>query len=463
MNKDAQSSLKSAVARVSLHTALLTIIVVVLGIGAYYSVARVSAINAIQRELTDNISTHVEQILPSFLLLEQKSALPRQLERIQNQKNLSRVTVIEYSADIPTNFKDCMPSSEPVLCSAKDGSEVGILTPIMAGEQNYGYLFEAKTVSGSYAYQTIIAVALASILIISLFEFILFSLFHTIIGKKLPHDISSLLKYVRDLLHETPDIQKQPLEFSDFSALREDISEIFNNYKRTQNQAIVGHFATGVLHDIKTQLQSIVAASELAEEAKSDKRKYEDRLANLQHVLQKNLPDLQSIIKSTLDANKEISLSLQKLNIEDTIKSSIEYAKVNNQFGIVELNFENSEKTLLLNHDRAQVMRLFYNLIKNAIEAQNKIGNKSAKKVLVRIQDLKEKVLLRVEDSGPGFKVAVSEIFDPFVTTKKYGIGFGLYNAQKVVNAHGWKIAASISEDLGGACFEITIPKEVNI
>lgn len=66
---------------------------------------------------------------------------------------------------------------------------------------------------------------------------------------------------------------------------------------------------------------------------------------------------------------------------------------------------------------------------------------------------------LTVEDSGPGVPDDLTErLFDPFVTGRVRGVGLGLAVARKVVEAHGGRIEAGRSEDLGGARFDVTWP-----
>jgi signal transduction histidine kinase len=65
-----------------------------------------------------------------------------------------------------------------------------------------------------------------------------------------------------------------------------------------------------------------------------------------------------------------------------------------------------------------------------------------------------------VQDSGPGIVPAQMErIFDPFVTTKKNGMGMGLTVCRMIIERHGGKLSASSSAG-AGARFDITLPVE---
>ena len=70
-----------------------------------------------------------------------------------------------------------------------------------------------------------------------------------------------------------------------------------------------------------------------------------------------------------------------------------------------------------------------------------------------------ERVVLTVDDDGPGIPVAVKEaLFDPYVTTKRDGTGLGLSIVKKIIVDHGGTIDTGWSP-LGGARFSIVIPR----
>jgi nitrogen fixation/metabolism regulation signal transduction histidine kinase len=67
-------------------------------------------------------------------------------------------------------------------------------------------------------------------------------------------------------------------------------------------------------------------------------------------------------------------------------------------------------------------------------------------------------VQIKVEDNGPGFQAgAVSQIFDPYVTTKPKGTGLGLAIVKKLVEEHIGSIRARNRTD-GGAMISVRLP-----
>jgi two-component system sensor kinase FixL len=63
-----------------------------------------------------------------------------------------------------------------------------------------------------------------------------------------------------------------------------------------------------------------------------------------------------------------------------------------------------------------------------------------------------------VADTGPGIRPDIADqLFQPFVTTKRTGMGVGLSICRTIVEAHGGRISVTGNEG-GGAIFRFTVP-----
>jgi signal transduction histidine kinase len=94
--------------------------------------------------------------------------------------------------------------------------------------------------------------------------------------------------------------------------------------------------------------------------------------------------------------------------------------------------------------DRTQIQQVILNLIMNAVEAMAPLTN--GDRLLVVRSDLVDarNVIIKIEDSGPGFNPSDKErIFEAFYTTKSEGMGMGLFICRSIVEAHGGRLWAS--------------------
>ena len=107
--------------------------------------------------------------------------------------------------------------------------------------------------------------------------------------------------------------------------------------------------------------------------------------------------------------------------------------------------------------NKAQLRQVIINLIRNVIEAMDSI-NERKRLLLVRSDRRDGKIVVSVEDPGPGIDSKMSErIFEAFVTTKSHGMGLGLAICRLIVQHHSGELNVS-SDGKSGAVFQLTLP-----
>ena len=96
------------------------------------------------------------------------------------------------------------------------------------------------------------------------------------------------------------------------------------------------------------------------------------------------------------------------------------------------------------------------NLIVNAADAMPQGG---ALRISAEQDSAAARVLISVEDSGPGLPEDVrARLGDSSVSTKPFGLGLGMTVCREVAAAHGGELRIERSGDLGGACFVLAFP-----
>ncbi len=109
--------------------------------------------------------------------------------------------------------------------------------------------------------------------------------------------------------------------------------------------------------------------------------------------------------------------------------------------------------------DKVQLQQVLLNLLLNAFDA---LKNSPVDERSVAVQaDLDGASMLKVavRDRGTGLNGEVANIFQPFFTTKRDGLGMGLSISRSIVEAHGGRLWAENNQDRG-ATFYFTVPIE---
>jgi two-component system sensor kinase FixL len=105
--------------------------------------------------------------------------------------------------------------------------------------------------------------------------------------------------------------------------------------------------------------------------------------------------------------------------------------------------------------DKIQIQQVLLNLIRNAIESMQ---DASRRELLISTEPAEDDMLLiSVSDTGTGIAPEIaSQLFQPFVTTKRQGMGVGLSISRTIIEAHGGQIWVEPNPD-GGTVFRFTV------
>jgi signal transduction histidine kinase len=144
----------------------------------------------------------------------------------------------------------------------------------------------------------------------------------------------------------------------------------------------------------------------------------------------------------------------------DLKKQLIDTANLFSNDENINFKFEIDVDEAPIQADKGQIIRMFNNLIKNAIQA---IGVKTDGEIAIRLsvdKDNSESYRIEIADNGKGIpKELQSRIFNPNFTTKSTGMGLGLAIINKIVSNHKGTITFKTEQDKG-TVFIVLLPKD---
>ena len=147
-------------------------------------------------------------------------------------------------------------------------------------------------------------------------------------------------------------------------------------------------------------------------------------------------------------------------DVPATVEDATQLALVGNSAKAIDFKLLADDGLPKIQIDRIQIQQVVQNLVRNAVDAlENWDGEKQ---ITVRIKrESENEIAILVEDSGPGLASEVRDhLFEPFVTTKKDGMGIGLSVCRNIVEAHGGRISGE--NCARGAKFQVLLPVERN-
>jgi two-component system sensor kinase FixL len=105
--------------------------------------------------------------------------------------------------------------------------------------------------------------------------------------------------------------------------------------------------------------------------------------------------------------------------------------------------------------DKVQVQQVLLNLLRNAIEAMETCDRREL--VVSTTPAADNMIAVSVADTGPGIDPQIaSQLFQPFVTTKRQGMGIGLSISRTIIESHGGEITMEPNSG-GGSIFRFTL------
>ena len=124
----------------------------------------------------------------------------------------------------------------------------------------------------------------------------------------------------------------------------------------------------------------------------------------------------------------------------------------------VRVRFDLSPEADRVFADKVQVQQVLFNLMRNSLEAMAEAGSPRRELVISTALLNGGMVEASVADTGPGIAPQIAaQLFQPFVTTKRQGMGVGLSISRTIIEAHGGDLRLQPNPG-GGAKFTFTLP-----
>ena len=225
--------------------------------------------------------------------------------------------------------------------------------------------------------------------------------------------------------------------------------------RRAERLAALGQLSAGLAHEIRNPLGVIKGSAEILNQKLSDR----DELAReLSGYIYTEVNRLSALVSRFLDFARPSQLDLRAGHLQEVVEKSLKAVAEQGAMGKVKLLREYGSDVPRVMMDEGLCEQVFTNLLLNACEAMGDAGGELKIRIVPRDSGEGAQVVLEISDTGPGVPAELKEqIFNPFVSTKKTGVGLGLAIVSKIVDAHGGTVKLK-SPPGQGACFQVVFP-----
>jgi two-component system, NtrC family, sensor histidine kinase HydH len=234
--------------------------------------------------------------------------------------------------------------------------------------------------------------------------------------------------------------------------------------RRSERLAALGQLSAGLAHEIRNPLGVIKGSAEMLNQKLGNA---DPLTAELAGYISSETNRLSALVTRFLDFARPLQADLTPQDVTTVLDRALnDVATLWKGAAVrVEKKYEANLPPVPL--DESLCQQAFVNIVQNAYDAMGNDGGVLRVRVGKARAGERSGVEVRIEDTGPGIPLQLREqIFNPFVTTKKTGVGLGLSIVSKIVDGHHGSIrieGVSGSGSSGadtGARFVIFFPAE---
>ena len=232
--------------------------------------------------------------------------------------------------------------------------------------------------------------------------------------------------------------------------LRHNNQHFIEEVMRNERLSLIGTTISSIVHDMNNPISCILGACDIIRGTNQDKL-----TAEMAGLIRDAVKKMDTMTRELIDFSRgKTQLDLQSVNVSDLLHElEPDFRKCRPMIDVrVRTAYEGEVKV-----DRYRLLRVFGNLIRNAVEAMKQSERKT---LVLSAKRVDSRVHFEISDTGCGIPPQLlPRIFEPFVTHgKTNGTGLGLAISKSVIEAHHGSIGVTSSDR--GTTFTVELPLE---
>jgi two-component system, NtrC family, sensor histidine kinase HydH len=229
--------------------------------------------------------------------------------------------------------------------------------------------------------------------------------------------------------------------------------------RRSERLAALGQMSAGLAHEIRNPLGVIKGSAEMLHQKLGESNPLATELAG---YISSETNRLSALVTRFLDFARPLDAELVPQEITPVLDRALHAVSLTHQNDAIHVERQYQPNLPPVPLDESLSEQAFVNLIQNAYDAMGNRGG-TLRVIAARTNSgNRDGVEVRMEDTGPGIPAELREqIFNPFVTTKKTGVGLGLSIVSRIVDGHHGSIRVESgpeAKDSAGARFVMFFP-----
>ena len=237
---------------------------------------------------------------------------------------------------------------------------------------------------------------------------------------------------------------------------QERIEELQSELMQVSRVSVLGAMGSALAHELNQPLSAIAgfveASAALIDDSDSEvpqqAREYMNKAVAQSHRAA-------DVIRRLRDLTHRGDTDLTVEDINTLVRNTCALAAFGSAAAGIELSLELSQDLPPVLIDSIQIQQVVLNLVRNSMDA---LSASETRTIVVATAQRDGVIEVEVSDTGPGLAPDIEpRLFEPFVSSKRDGIGIGLSICRTIVEGHGGEITAE-SHEGGGTTFRFSVP-----
>jgi signal transduction histidine kinase len=263
-----------------------------------------------------------------------------------------------------------------------------------------------------------------------------------VVAKRITRPIDELVRFTGGV--GAGDLQgRAPAGDDEIGGLGRAFNEMLDRVNRSQEAlvrseklALAGLFAARVAHDIRNPLSAIKMQTQLLR-ARTGGGSDRQTIAMLD-AIHRDILQVESVVQDLLDLARPGELKREAVSLTAVVEDALDHVAPHLTYRKIQIHKQMNSDLPPIPLDAPRFKQALLNIIGNAADAMPTGGTLT---VSATMHADTSEVRLDVSDNGMGIDPALlPNVFDPFVSSKRDGMGLGLVNAKAVMEGHGGRI-----------------------
>jgi two-component system sensor kinase FixL len=229
---------------------------------------------------------------------------------------------------------------------------------------------------------------------------------------------------------------------------------------RLDRLSTLGEMMAGVAHEINQPLTAISTYAQSSLRFMDPENPKPDRLREALTKLSDQARRAGAVVERVRKLTRQEDSANEFVSVNHLIKQIEDLATIDARPRGARIRLELDDSLPDVWCDPIQIQQVILNLIRNSVDAMESCEFRHGNQIVLRTSGVEgEAVMISVVDSGPGVSESVArDLFQPFSTHKRSGMGLGLSISRSIVTAHGGQLDY-YNNAVAGATFHLTLPR----